>query len=413
MTTEPIVVGPRLEKILTVAYRARRAVLLEGPTGIGKSELVQQVALRLGIGIVTLDLSLLEPPDLVGIPVVSGGRTVYAAPSALPMDGSGLLVLEELNRAERYVQQPALQLLTARRLHEYELPAGWSCVATVNPEDDDYHVTPLDPALRARFMQVRVAASRKAWLAWASTAGLHAAVLTVVRSHDRVFDEVSPRSWTYASDVLRAIPPELRDDGELLHGCLGGYLGSVWAEVLVSVLRRYAGELEIRPHDLLATYDEDEGLRATLRGYIVMGRTDIVSEIVHRLTGVLRSPEAAALARKGELRLAAFEALLVDLPGDSRELLQEAIGGNAIVALELGIDAEDALTTHPGSPLAKKLAAWASDPLLRHRAAMCASLVAAHLRRGRARVGEHAQVVLAPILALGGEASRQIVKRIS
>ena len=122
MTTEPIVVGPRLEKILTVAYRARRAVLLEGPTGIGKSELVQQVALRLGIGIVTLDLSLLEPPDLVGIPVVSGGRTVYAAPSALPMDGSGLLVLEELNRAERYVQQPALQLLSLIHISEPTRP---------------------------------------------------------------------------------------------------------------------------------------------------------------------------------------------------------------------------------------------------------------------------------------------------
>ena len=57
-------------------------------------------------------------------------------------------MLEELNRAERYIQQPALQLLTARRLHEYELPPGWSTVAAINPEDGEYQVTPLDPALR-------------------------------------------------------------------------------------------------------------------------------------------------------------------------------------------------------------------------------------------------------------------------
>ena len=42
-------VGPRLEKVLTVAYRARRAVLLEGPTGVGKSEIIRRVAEQLGI----------------------------------------------------------------------------------------------------------------------------------------------------------------------------------------------------------------------------------------------------------------------------------------------------------------------------------------------------------------------------
>jgi MoxR-like ATPase len=111
-----IPVGPRLAAVLELAYRARRAVLLEGPTGIGKSEIVRQVADRLGVATVVLDLSLLEPPDLVGLPVIHEGRTTYALPSILPQAGAGILMLEELNRAERYIQQPALQLLTARRL---------------------------------------------------------------------------------------------------------------------------------------------------------------------------------------------------------------------------------------------------------------------------------------------------------
>ena len=58
-------VGPRLERVLTIAYRARRAVLLEGPTGVGKSEIVRRVASDLGMETTILDLSLLEPPDLV------------------------------------------------------------------------------------------------------------------------------------------------------------------------------------------------------------------------------------------------------------------------------------------------------------------------------------------------------------
>ena len=147
-------VGPRLERVLTVAYRARRAVLLEGPTGVGKSEIVRRVAQALAIDTVVLDLSLLEPPDSVGLPMVKDGRTEYALPHVLPRAGSGILLIEELNRAERYIQQPALQLLSARRLHEYVLPEGWVCVATVNPQTSEYHVTALDKALRARFLQV-------------------------------------------------------------------------------------------------------------------------------------------------------------------------------------------------------------------------------------------------------------------
>src|SRR5271166_2600032 len=112
-------VGPRLKSVLKTAYRTRRPVLLEGPTGVGKSEVVREVAQELEIGWAVLDLSLLEPPDLVGLPVIENGRTSYASPQILPLAGNGILMLEELNRAERYIQQPALQLLTARRLHQY------------------------------------------------------------------------------------------------------------------------------------------------------------------------------------------------------------------------------------------------------------------------------------------------------
>jgi hypothetical protein len=386
---DEIPIGDYLERILQTAYRARRAVLLEGPTGVGKSELVRAMAGRMGIGLACLDLSLLEPPDLVGLPTMTSGRTIYAPPSILPLDGQGILLLEELNRAERHVQQPALQLLTARRLHEYELPPGWSCIAAVNPEDGGYHVTPLDPALRARFLCVRVRADRKTWLAWAAGTKVHPAILTVVRSHDRIFDEVPPRSWAYASDVLRALAPGDRDDETLVRDLLRGYLGPVWTDIVVSVLERYAGDLDINPLDVLASYHDDPVLQAAIRGYRDGGQTDVLSEIVHRLGGVLRSPEAAALARRGQLRLDAFEAFIVDLGGDERELLQEALGTNAPAALLLGYTREDILAARPGDALARQLRAWCDEPLRRHRALLVATLLV-----GSARPGVRRQVAL-------------------
>ena len=77
-------IGPRVLELLEVAYRARRPVLLEGPTGIGKSQIAADLAKRLGLDYRVLDLSLLEPPDLVGLPVIENGRTRYASPSELP-----------------------------------------------------------------------------------------------------------------------------------------------------------------------------------------------------------------------------------------------------------------------------------------------------------------------------------------
>src|SRR5262245_60229405 len=79
-----IPIGPRVVEVLEVAYRARRPVLLEGPTGIGKSQIVGEFARTSGLDVVVLDLSLLEPPDLVGLPVIDGGRTHYASPAELP-----------------------------------------------------------------------------------------------------------------------------------------------------------------------------------------------------------------------------------------------------------------------------------------------------------------------------------------
>ena len=364
-------IGHRLERVLAVAYKARRAVLLEGPTGVGKSEIVRRVADTLSIETIVLDLSLLEPPDLVGLPVVKDGRTEYALPHVLPKDGAGILLLEELNRAERYIQQPALQLLSARRLHEYELPPGWVCVATVNPQTAEYHVTALDKALRARFLQVTVRADRASWLAWAQTRNLHPAVVALVQTHDRAFDDVSPRTWTYAADLLQAFSAEELADGVLLRDALGGYLPTAWVETLLANKDTWAAggragdAIDVR--ELLATYRTGSPVAKKIASYREQGQTDRIDEIVHRLVPLLAGPEAGVLAAQKLFTLASFEALCADLPGDQREKLQEALGGNATATTLVDVDPTDFLASFAGGAAEKKIAAWRSDPLKRHR----------------------------------------------
>jgi len=372
-------IGPRLEAVLEIAYRARRPVLLEGPTGIGKSEVVQGLAARLGIGVTVLDLSLLEPPDLVGLPVIDQGRTTYATPRLLPREGSGILMLEELNRAERYIQQPALQLLSARRLHEYELPPGWACFAAVNPEAADYQVTPLDPALRARFLCLPVRADRGSWLAWAVGHNIHPAVLALARAHDRVLDDVPPRTWTYVSQLLRVLQPAERASNALLRDLLGGYLPGAWIEALLAQREGWDAALDLDVPRLLIDYAEGSASQQAVRRYRDQGDTDRLEEISRRLHGIVQGPEAGVLAARKELNLPAFEALLADLPGDSRELLQDALGNNATLVPLSEIKAEDVIKSYAGSAASKKVAAWMVDPHRHHRVALLVTALRVHL----------------------------------
>ncbi len=372
-------VGPRLEKVLTVAYRARRAVLLEGPTGVGKSELLRNVASALGIEIIVLDLSLLEPPDLVGLPTVKDGRTEYALPHILPTAGAGLLLLEELNRAERYIQQPALQLLSARRLHEYVLPEGWVCVATVNPQTAEYHVSSLDSALRARFLQVSVRADRGAWLAWAQTRSLHPGVVGIVQAHDRALDDVPPRTWTYVSELLQAFTPAEMEDGALLRDAIGGYLPASWVETLLSTKDSWGARIGFDVRELLGKYTNGSALAKQITAFREQGQTDRIDEIVHRLAPLLAGPEAGVLAAQNLLTLSSFEALVADLPGDQREKLQEALGGNATAATLIDLDPTDLIGNFAGSAAEKKIAAWRGDPLKRHRITLAITALRAFL----------------------------------
>lgn len=376
-------IGERAAAALALAYRAGRSALLEGPTGIGKSELVRQVATSLGIGFTVLDLSLLEPPDLVGLPVVTGGRTAYATPSALPVGGAGILLLEELNRADRSVQQPALQLLTARRLHEYELPTGWVAFAAINPEDGEYQVTPLDPALRSRFLVLKVRADVRSWRAWAANAGLHPVIRKLAASHDDLFDTTPPRTWTYASDVIHALTPADCENSVLLHDTLGGYLPAVW-------VRRVKDELEKQaeaddPTDaevqlLLSRYDKDAGLQARLRADRDGGHTDRFHILAKRLLDFLDGPELLRMIDAGAFSLSAADALLADMPGDHRASAQKILGTQVALVKFLPLKPEDVVNRqYANTAKMGTVAGWLNAPSSKHRAVVLANAVAAWL----------------------------------
>lgn len=278
------------------------------------------------------------------------------------------------------MQQPALQLLTARRLHEYELPPGWVPFAAINPEDGDYQVTPLDPALRGRFLQLKVRADVRAWRAWAERNGLHHAVRRLAAAHDDLLDTVPPRTWTYVSHVVSVMTAAEREDELLLNDALGGYLPPAWVKRFRDELAKDAdtadaADAEVLP--LLLRYHTDGSLQAKVRAARDAGHTDQFHRLSRRLLDIVDGAELLRLIDAGAFSLDAFDALLADLPGDLRAGVQKAIGEQPAAARLLPLGPEQiADAQYATSARLATVAAWVNDPLKRHRAVILARTVA-------------------------------------
>src|SRR5947208_2825514 len=106
------------------------------PPGCGKSSVVRQAADQLGLDLIDLRVTLLDPVDLRGLPRLTDDAAVWVPPAFLPRGGSGVLFLDELAQAPPLVQAACLQLTLDRRLGEYALPGGWAVVAAGNRAGD-------------------------------------------------------------------------------------------------------------------------------------------------------------------------------------------------------------------------------------------------------------------------------------
>lgn len=325
-----IPVGPQLVELLGLAYAAKQPVLLHGRHGAGKSEIFAHAAAQLDIDIIVRDLSLLEPPDLIGIPRVGeDGRTHYAAPAFLPQEGCGLLVFEELNRCPRYMQSPCLQLLTARTLNSYTLPEGWLPCAAVNDAADGYFTDELDPALLSRFLQVKVVPDVAAWLLWAKGNSIHPKVIDFIEQSPGVFDdpETNPRAWAYVSRLLTAWEHSAREQ-TLLPTALAGVLDERWALAFLKVYQ--STRRPLRPEDIIDAYPSHQ---ATVRQWITQGYLDVVAASVERLKRHMQPQRVYETIVHNTSQKASVEAFLADLPADLKRQMREWLVERGFTAL--------------------------------------------------------------------------------
>ncbi len=268
-------------------------VMLWGPPGVGKSQMVAQVAARQQVPVIDIRLSQMEPSDLRGIPFRAGDRVEWAIPALLPdadrQGPAGVLFLDEITSAPPAVSAAAYQLILDRRLGEYQVPAGWAIFAAGNRQGDRGVTYGMPAPLANRFSHFEVETHLDDWLTWAYAQGIDERVIAFLRFRPELlfdFDPAhnpvafpTPRSWEFAHRGLA----KFEHHPELLAGCLQACVGP-------------AAGVEL--HAFLSSLDRLPDLDAVLAGQEVAVPTEIdlqyalATALVGRVRRAQRTPEA-------------------------------------------------------------------------------------------------------------------------
>ena len=210
-------------------------VMLWGPPGVGKSQIVAEIADKHEVPVIDIRLSQMEPSDLRGIPFRKGETVEWAVPGILPNaerhGPRGILFLDEITSAPPSVSAAAYQLILDRKLGEYEVPGGWAIFAAGNRQGDRGVTYTMPAPLANRLSHFEVETNLDDWVAWAWANDIDERVIAFLRFRPELlfdFDPAhnpvafpSPRSWEFTHRSLQ----KFGSNPKLLLGTLQACVG--------------------------------------------------------------------------------------------------------------------------------------------------------------------------------------------
>lgn len=233
-----------LEIILDSEFRSTGAghhapVMIWGPPGVGKSELVAQVAGQHNVPLIDIRLSQLEPSDLRGIPFRVDNHVEWAVPQMLPdaekHGEAGIMFLDEITSATPAVSAAAYQLILDRALGEYRVPDGWAIFAAGNRQGDRGVTYSMPTPLANRFTHYEFDVNMDDWVLWAHGNNIDERVIGFLRfrpellfDFDPALDPVAfptPRSWEFTHRALQKFDTNSPVLANAIQACVGNAAG--------------------------------------------------------------------------------------------------------------------------------------------------------------------------------------------
>ena len=214
-------------------------VMIWGPPGVGKSQLVAEVAKDQNVPLIDIRLSQLEPSDLRGIPFRVDSHVQWAIPRMLPdaekHGDTGILFLDEITSAAPAVSAAAYQLILDRCLGEYRIPEGWVIFAAGNRQGDRGVTYSMPAPLANRFTHFEFDVNVDDWVLWAHRHHIDERVIAFLRfrpellfDFDPALDPVAfptPRSWEFAHRALQKFGENSMIMANAVQACVGNAAG--------------------------------------------------------------------------------------------------------------------------------------------------------------------------------------------
>jgi hypothetical protein len=211
----------------------RRPLMFHGPSGIGKSEGIQQSCAEHGGVMCDIRVSQYESIDFRGIPNITDGETVWNMPATLPFKGNArfamadpdkpiYLFLDEVNQGDPSVMSVCYQLINDRRVGEHELMDNVVIICAGNRAQDRGTTNKFPAPLSNRMTHAELTADIKSWTAWAARAGVHPTVIGFLNFRSELlttFDTAkpvpafaTPRTWKFVAEDFadETIPEDVR-----------------------------------------------------------------------------------------------------------------------------------------------------------------------------------------------------------
>ncbi|MEM5866955.1 MAG: AAA family ATPase [Candidatus Aenigmatarchaeota archaeon] len=196
------------KELLKIAYQSKTSLICLGEPGIGKTQIVFQTAEELGVDVCYVPFSTIVDRSDFRIPVPKHNtqEMVFYYTEELPKNGKGFILLDDITDADKYLIATAKSLLFERKLSKYNVPPGYTVVATGNPLEFG-GLSNIDDKVKTRVITLYLQVDIDDWLEWGKD--IHPVIRSFLRyKPDALYFRdgktiIAPRNWEIFSNILK------------------------------------------------------------------------------------------------------------------------------------------------------------------------------------------------------------------